>query len=226
MRGAAQEDLRFSPAYDLGQAARILRLPLSNVRNWFCGANGGRPVLDLASKRPTYVSFAGLTEAYILSSLRKRHRIPLQRIRSALAYLKRTLREEHPLLTRRFKTDGVDLFIEHLGDVINASQEGQTAMKHVMELYLSRIEYGRDGLPVRFRPFTQSSEESDPSVIVVDPRIAFGRPMLGMSGITTEAVAARFKAGESVTSLAKDFERPPQEIEAAIRSELELDTAA
>jgi uncharacterized protein (DUF433 family) len=50
--------------------------------------------------------------------------------------------------------------------------------------------------------------------------------MIRRSGITTSAVAERFKSGESVLSLAEDFNREAAEIEAAIRSELDLQPAA
>ncbi len=225
-RSTSTDDIRLAPAYDFTHAARYLRLPKSTVRNWFVGANAGKPALQLADKKTGFVSFVGLAEAYVLSSLRRQYDIPLQRIRSAVAYLKSSFDSEHPLVQHDFKTDGVDLFIEHLGDIINASKYGQTAMADIVSLYLSRIEYGRDGIAERLYPFTRTDQRDEPKLILIDPRVGFGRPMIGNSGIATFSVAERFKAGESVEELAEDFERDVEEIEAAIRSEFDVPRAA
>ncbi len=220
------EDIRFAPAYALAHVARYLNIPDRTVRNWFRGANRGRPVLALAQRGQPYASFMGLTEAHILSAIRTKHGVSLQRIRRAIDYLKRDFKSEHPLIDFRFKTNGIDLFVEEFGDIINVSRYGQVGMRDVLEIYLDRIERDDLGLPVRLFPFTQSDIKRDERIITIDPSIAFGRPMIQRSGITTRAIAERFKAGETISSLAEDFDRVVEEIEAAVRSELELDAAA
>jgi uncharacterized protein (DUF433 family) len=218
-------DVRFEPAYQLSEAARYLHVPQKTIWNWFRGLNEN-PVLDLAPSEPsTYVSFIGLAEAHVLSSMRTTHGVPLQRIRRALEHLKHRFDSAHPLVEFEFQTDGLDLFVEEIGSLTNVSRYGQTGMRE-LKLYLSRIDRGDDGLPVRLYPFTQNKIETDPRIIVIDPSVSFGRPMIRRSGITTSAVAERFKSGESVLSLAEDFNREAAEIEAAIRSELELQPAA
>lgn len=219
-------DVRFEPAYQLSEAARYIHVPKQTVWNWFRGANGD-PVLDLATSNDSaYVSFMGLAEAHVLSSMRTRHGVPLQRIRRALTHLKQNFKSEHPLVEFQFQTDGLDLFIEEIGTLTNVSRHGQTGMRDVLKLYLSRIDRGDDGLPVRLYPFTQNKIDNDPRIIVIDPSVSFGRPMIRRTGITTSAVAERFKSGESIASLANDFNREPTEIEAAIRSELDFQLAA
>jgi len=219
------ENARYAPAYHVSEAARYLHLPKKTIWNWFRGTSV-KPVLHLAAADHTLISFIGLTEAHILSSMRAKHGIPLQRIRRAVEHLKKRFHSEHPLVEFEFQTDGLDLFIDEVGSLTNVSRYGQTGMREVLELYLDRIERGDDGLPVRLYPFTQNDIESDPRIIVIDPSVSFGRPMIRRSGITTSAVAERFKSGESVMSLAEDFDRLPAEIEAAIRSELDLQPAA
>ncbi len=61
---------------------------------------------------------------------------------------------------------------------------------------------------------------------MIDPEVQFGRPVLAGTGIPTLVIANRYKAGESITDLARDYDRPEAEIEEAIRYELELPTAA
>lgn len=56
--------------------------------------------------------------------------------------------------------------------------------------------------------------------MVIDPALSAGRPVITGTGLATEVIAERFKAGESVSDLAKDYERKEAEIEEAIRCEL------
>jgi uncharacterized protein (DUF433 family) len=51
---------------------------------------------------------------------------------------------------------------------------------------------------------------------VIDPSIAFGRPILLRRGITTAVIAERIDAGESVGEVATDYELSSDEIEGAI----------
>ena len=57
-------------------------------------------------------------------------------------------------------------------------------------------------------------------MVVIDPRLSGGRPVLAGTGLATELIAERYKAGESVEDLAKDYEREESEIEEAVRCEL------
>jgi uncharacterized protein (DUF433 family) len=55
---------------------------------------------------------------------------------------------------------------------------------------------------------------------LIDPYIAFGRPVLTGTGIPTAVIADRYKAGESIDELANDYEQDRFRIEEAIRCEL------
>jgi uncharacterized protein (DUF433 family) len=57
-------------------------------------------------------------------------------------------------------------------------------------------------------------------VVVIDPQVAFGKPVLVNTGIPTATVAERYKAGESVDDLAEDYDLKRAQIEEAIRCEL------
>ena len=57
-------------------------------------------------------------------------------------------------------------------------------------------------------------------MIVIDPRLSAGRPVIAGTGLATELIAERYKAGESITVLARDYGRENSEIEEAVRCEL------
>ena len=58
-------------------------------------------------------------------------------------------------------------------------------------------------------------------MVVIDPMVSAGRPVIEGTGLVTQLIAERYKAGESINDLANDYERGTEEIEEAIRCELQ-----
>ena len=98
-------------------------------------------------------------------------------------------------------------------------------MPEVFDAYLQRIEWDLQGLAARLYPFTRQRELVQPKVVMIDPRVSFGRPVSAGTGIRTELIAERYKAGESMDDLARDYDRNRAEIEEAVRCELALKAA-
>lgn len=227
-------DRREVPAYPLREAAHYLRLPPTTLRQWVCGRKvGGRRdpgVIELPGKvgRSVVLSFNNLVECHILASLRREHDVPLRSIRTALRYVRDELGLERPLLQQQFETDGVDLFVDHLDLLVNASREGQLGARALLSGALRRVERGADGLPIKLYPFPGSQSGADaPRHIVVDPAVSFGRPVIVGTGVPTQEVAARLRAGEGVRELADDFGVSEAQIVAAMVCEIrDRDAAA
>lgn len=209
-------DARTLPAYPLHEAARILRVPASTLRTWFPGR---RPAAERG-----YFNFLELAEAYLIQVLRSRHQLPMRRITKAMAYLKKKTGQPFPLAMTDlgFETDGVQLFINELGRLICVSENGQVAMRAVLEKFLERVDYDKTGVALRFFPFTRDYRLDSPRFIVIDPTLNFGRPCLAGRGVATAMIARRYKAGESAGELAEDYGCDSAQIEEAIRTELEL----
>lgn len=93
------------------------------------------------------------------------------------------------------------------------------------DTYLRRVEHDAAGLVARLYPFTRKRSLDEPKTAMIDPRIAFGRPVLVGTGIPTSVVAERYKAGESIDDLARDYGRERLEIEEALRCELDAAAA-
>jgi hypothetical protein len=89
------------------------------------------PVIQLADPSNSRLSFSNLTEAHVLDALRRQYQVELPQIRQAVNYLREHFRSAHPLVHHEMLTDGKDLFVEAAGikDVINASRDGQLAMR-------------------------------------------------------------------------------------------------
>src|SRR5262245_23793733 len=122
-----KNDPRELPNYSLSEAAAYLRIPRSTLRSWLFGMGKFKRILDVALRSPPTLSFFNLVEAHVLNSIREHHRLP--EIRRALHYVERDLKVDRPLIRKVFETDGVSLFVEHLGKLLNVSREGQVAMR-------------------------------------------------------------------------------------------------
>jgi uncharacterized protein (DUF433 family) len=211
-------DRREVPAYSLPEAARYLRMPVATLRFF-------QPVIRLPQEGWPVLSFVNLVEAHVLDAIRRDHEISLRKVRTAVAFLRRHYGSIHPLADHQFETDGLDLFIGRAGLLINLTQAGQLAMRQLVHAYLKRIERDPAGAPLRLYPFTRKRALEEPRSVVIDPFVSFGRPVLTGTGISTAIVAERFKAGEALEELARDYERSLLEIQEAIRCELPLEAA-
>ena len=147
-------------------------------------------------------------------------------IRQAIEYLSKLagtpIDQRHPLVSRVLETDGLDVFTEYYGTLINLSRSGQTVIREVIADALKRIERDHGGIPIKLYPFTRHSIRNAPAMVLIDPALSGGRPVISGTGLATQIIAERYKLGESISDLAHDYERPSAEIEEAIRCELEL----
>jgi uncharacterized protein (DUF433 family) len=217
------------PAYSVSEAARILGLPKATLKAWTFGqaSGGGRrflPVIKAADRSARLLSFANLCELHVLSAIRRNHKIPLPRVRASLDYVQKKLDSDRPLLDRDFCTNGIDLFVQHAAKLLNVSQQGQEALRGDFELALARIERDKQGAPIRLFPFSRSTPAAgeQPRTVVIDPRLAFGRPVISTIAIPTGIIVDRFRAGDSLAEMAGDYGVAEADIEEALRFEQRL----
>jgi len=215
------------PVYSISEAAHYLRLPIATIRSWAIGrqyptqtgATAFQPLIDIADPDSKLLSFRNLGELHVLGAIRRAHQVKLPAVRQAIDYLRKEFRSEHPLLEKEMLTDGKDLFIRQYEHLVTISQDGQMAMKEIMDVYLKRIEWDNGGIPIRLFPFTRDRYADSPEIISIDPKIRFGKPCISGTRIPTSIIAERHQAGDSIVVLAEDYDRKPEEIEEAIRYE-------
>lgn len=218
---------RDTAAYALTEAARYLKLPAATLRSWVVGrpypkgegVAQFRPLIHPPSPRPPLLSFWNLVEAHVLRALRTEHGISIKDLREALRYAERHLKIERLLLDKRLRTDAGKLFLDRYGELINLSASGQLAMRKMFDAHLKRIEWANVSFPIRLYPFVASSAETPEKPIAIDPAIAFGRPIVVDAGVTTQAIADRVDAGESVEEIAADYGLERADIEQAVMYE-------
>ncbi len=229
-------DPRDLPAYPLSEVAHFLWIPQGKAGRWAFGYETDgkhQPVIRVADPSTHLLSFNNLAELHVLSALRH-HRVPLQRIRAGIRYLRNNVvgaDHPHPLLARELHTDGLGIFIDWLGEYVNITKHGQGVLRQLFEAHLHRIERDPNkGTVVRLFPFVRPPDRLDaegqplsdiqPKAVTIDPVVSFGRPVVAGTRIPTVELANRFSAGEPIDSLAADLALDKETIEEAIRYQL------
>ena len=212
------------PMYSIGDAAVHLGVPRSTLTTWVRGQSvRGETRMHGVIKPDTasgLLSFNNLAEAYVLASLTRRFELALQRVRNALKFLGGA----RPLLTTPFQTDGRGIFVEQLGRLVDAAHGGQAAIREVVESSLERVDLDDRRLPLRLYPWRR--EPTEPRIIALDPRRAFGRPTVVGSAVQSDTIIDRHRAGESVAQLARDYSLAGDVIEGVLRWGLDAAKAA
>lgn len=104
-------------------------------------------------------------------------------------------------------------------DLLKLFMLGATRRRDALQAHLKRIERDGKGLAIKLYPFTRPVSAAAPKFVVIDPRMAFGRPVIAGSRIPTTDVFERFKAGDSLDILVAEYGRSTDEIQEAIRYE-------
>lgn len=225
---AIHNELRNTGTYAIAAAAHYLALPPATLNAWVrgrhyltsSGKRHSKALIQLPDPHQPYLSFTNLVEAHVLKAIRRQHGLAMQKVRPALDHLENRMQVPHPLAHAELLTDGVSLFVERFGELVDLSAQGQLAMRELLQAHLSRIVHDSTGFALRLFPFSRGERVEAPCVVVVDPRIAFGRPVIDGTSVRTEVIASRLKAGESIQTLADDYGVGADRIEEAIRYEL------
>lgn len=217
------------PAYSVTDAARYLRIPVVTLRSWLKGRSyatkNGQQACEPLIQRPNLelpqLSFTNLVEAHVLRTIRDGYQVKLDKVRVALDYMIQQFDTAHPLVMKRFQTDGVDLFVDEMERLVNVSRAGQLAMRDTLENLLTRIEWDVNGLATRFFPITELvSDHFNDKIIFLDPSIRFGKPVIAGKGVPTDIIAELYNAGDSIKDIAEEYSCTPNQIKTAIHFEM------
>lgn len=230
------DDVRFSvPLYTVAQAARYVRVPRSTYRDWAKGYRrvfddgrrevAGAPVITTLPARRGYpvIPFVGLAESMVLAGFRKAG-VSLQHIRQAIPVLEREVGVAHALASKRLYTDGAvilyDYAVTEATDPEVAEElsgltrvvDGQRVFAEVVRDHLRRLTYAEDGWADQVvLPYT------DRDLLRIRPDQAGGQPIFVQGRAPLEAVVSRWRAGDRLAEIARDFGVPVDDVEDAMR---------
>lgn len=193
--------------YTVPMVARLLHEKQRVVRSWLVGYPNSeaapiinRQLPDIGGK--TVFGFLDLIEARFI-----KHFVDLglspQSIRKVAVKLRDRHQADHPFATnRRFRTDGKRIFLE----VVETAEERRIldimadnfVMASVIEQSLFDSILYADDLAYRWRPYKGK-------LIILDPKIAFGRPVIEGAWVTTRVIYKSFKVEGSAAAVADEF---------------------
>lgn len=218
--------------YTFQEASSLTQASPQELRRWLKGyshkAKGsdkrvsGEPLwrTELASSEVDGISFHDLLEVRFVQAFRK-HGVSLQTIRAASQQAREMFNHPYPFTCKRFQTDGRTIFAsaleetgeEQLLDLVKK----QFAFAKIIEPSLYRgIEFGSDELASHWYPLPRSK------AVVLDPTIAFGKPIVTNGNVRTSTLYDAFRAEESKQYVARLYDVPVSAVEAAVRFEERL----
>lgn len=195
--------------YTPAEAERLIRVPAGKIARWLRGhsVNGKRyeplwqPQIDLDDDH-VYLGFRDLMEMRTAHAFMEKG-VSAIAIRRAIAEASKLVDDERPLSTKKFKTDGRDIFLEIVredgGTQLVDIFRKQYAFQKLIEQSLTDVDF--DGIvPGRWWPATRAKG------IIVDPARSFGQPIDEESGVPTAALAAAVQAEGSIEAAARAWQ--------------------
>lgn len=217
--------------YTFHEAARLTQIPIRDLRRWLDGysyrdrrhAAVSVPALwdtELADDSLDGVSFHDLLEVRFVHAFRK-HGVSLQTIRLASQRARLLFESNYPFTSHRFRTDGRTIFASAMRETGETELldlvKQQFAFRKIIEPSLyAGIEFGEEKVAARWYPSPRSK------AIVLDPSIAFGKPIVTRGSVRTSILYDAFNAEGDKRFVAKLYEVPVAAVDAAIAFEESL----
>jgi uncharacterized protein (DUF433 family) len=207
--------------YGYREAARLTGLKPERVREWFRTRSTSvkRPPVFSSDYKAIdggrAISFLDLIDVFIAGQLRE-HGVSLQTLRGVYVRLQAELNAKHPFCRSELLSDGKIVFTRGMDD------KGQEELKEVLTLqkvfpqiilpFLKRIDYGE---------VTELAERWHIArLVVIDPRICFGKPIVEAYSIPTTVLADAYQAnGQDAERVADWFNVNAEHVLAAVEFE-------
>ena len=207
--------------YTPRQAAHLIGGSPQDILRWTRGSGASEPIWKAHYQflgDATEISFLDLMELRVVQALRQRG-VSLQTIRYAIALAQGKFGIERPLSSAAFKTDGVAILMEAVegdGELVSLSRKhpGQKVFSTIVHQSVSGLDY-EGGLIARWRPVAAKH-------VVIDPKRAFGAPVLDAFGISTDVLFREWQVGRDYRRVSRLYEIAEDFVRDAVRYEASL----
>jgi uncharacterized protein (DUF433 family) len=214
--------------YPVSLAAKLLSENPTKVRSWIDGYPNSDAHPIIHRQLPpingrTVLGFLDLIEARFVRHFDHLGLSP-QSIRKVADKLRARHDTDHPFATnKRFHTDGRAIIMETVTaeekQMLNLMNDNFEMDTIIGPSLFNSVLYA-DDLAYRWHP-----ARGQPRV-VLDPKFAFGRPVVEGSWVPTDTLFGAFEAEKSISSVAADFELDEEAVEQAVAFEQKLRSGA
>jgi len=220
--------------YTPGEAAALIKAPVSEIRRWAFGYSRRRkderveygPLIhtelpELEGQQA--LTFIELVELMFIKGFR-RSGASWTQIHEAAKVAARMFDSEHPFAMRQFFADPTGIYAllreAHGGEsLVRLVGHGEHAIDEIVRPYLGQLEFDRLDVPTRWWPLGKEGR------VVVDPAVLFGAPIVAEAGIPTQVLAEALEAEleydreRALERVAWLYKVPPRHIQTAARFE-------
>ena len=223
-----KQDLIGVGLYTVAEAARLTRVPARRIRRWIVGYSYRRAeeIHDVPAVWGTQIpqvdntvglGFLDLMEVRFVDAFR-RYGVSWTVIRLAAERACELFERNHPFSLQRFKTDGRCIFaeiIEEAGEtkLLDLFRHQYAFHRVVSPSLYAGLEFSNRAEAIRWYPMWPKRQ------VVVDPRRAFGRPIVAREGVPTAILAKMVEVEYSIERAAKWYDVRPQAVRAAVAFE-------
>lgn len=224
--------------YTLPEAARLLRVPVADLRRWVLGYRSGgrlyRPVLVQPEiyrfDNTCVLTFLTLVEALFVKLFHSEG-VSLPVIRRAAQRAARVFGQPHPFALEKLHTDGRRIYAELTQEApdpqvssprrwMEELDKGQLVFEVLASQWFRQLAYDSEGVARVFRP------QPDNEKVLLDPTRSFGRPLVEPEKVPTWPLYAMVKGGTPEDEVAEWFCVSPESVRAAVEFESWLDQRA
>jgi hypothetical protein len=219
--------------FTVPEAARLLQVTDTKIRGWIEGYRSAQvgPLIEVQLEkhgRSAALTFTNLMEARFIDAF-VRLGVHVRTIRAILEEARNFVRHPHPFATDTvFKTDGQKIFAEvetrtgdkHLYDL----KKRNWAIREVLgPLLKGEVIYNESGMARTWQPRPNRAPN-----VIVDPRFAFGKPILRAAVVPTSTILDAFVAEGDIpvpqahANVASWYQVPIEVVREAIHFEFSL----
>lgn len=192
--------------YTVPEASRLTRVAPSRIRRWLRGYkffSGERehvsPPVWRGQLQPVdgalALGFLDLMEIRVVDAF-LRAGVSWKTLREAERRGSDLFRSTHPFCTQRFETDGRSIFVDIGADsdepILLEIINNQAVFDAITSPFFKDLEFSQDRVLERWWPL------GDHRAVVVDPRRAFGKPIVVDRGVPTAILSSAVKASRSI----------------------------
>lgn len=215
-------DPREQALYTPADAACYLGIHPQTLGTWLWGRKyptvGGEhffaPLIEVADPANELLSFFNLAELHVLAACRYQHHISFKSIRTAMDTVQKKYAAEHPLISKDFKTNGRDIFVQSIAENTNLSNPQQLNFKNIMDAFLEHIITDEHDLAKKIFPLIAG--QPDDRIISITYGISSSQPIIDGFGVPVWVIHNRSSDGEADESIADDFGMPVDRVRRAI----------
>lgn len=209
-------DIFRTPILTTAQAAKHLQIPRTTLHTWV--QDDQDPLVHRVADQPhgwPTIPFTGVVEAHVLRVLRHELRLSMPNVRRAAMRVREEFGTPYALATKRIATDGVDLFIQYAAEDLERAHDRQRPFREVIDAHLRYIGWEDSG---RWPTVIRLQQYEGIAPVVIDPRFAWGQPVVEQNRVPVAAVYDMWRAGDEMSTIAEEFDLTREQVEAICRA--------